>query len=300
MMRFALLVAIAAVALAEQPTLRVPLSVDSEKPLSAKDFSAEVYGVEQAKVARVRTPEDDLILMVVMDVVGDLGLVDPARHALADRLRTLPSNVLVGVMRAQEGLQVLLDPTADRDAAAEEIMNLPVTGKAGLLDTIETVSRVAESVGAKTGVRVAILYVTDSEVRNYREDFTNPVINSSDSRDLSRKFPEGLIREKISRIDDSLAALQTPVFIVHIAYSAERLNEAYQTGLLQLATTTGGTAAFCRSSAEIAPAVSEAISQIVSQYRVHVQLPAKAPKSVNVTLSSGDRALSYRTRFTLR
>jgi hypothetical protein len=277
MPRFALLIAVAAVALAESPTLRVPLSVESDKLLSAKDFSAQVYGADAVKVARVRTPEDDLLLMVVMDVVGDLALVDPARHALADKLRTVPQNVLVGVMRAQEGLQVLLDPTADRDATEQAIMNLPVTGKAGLLDTIETVSRVAESVGAKTGVRVAILYITDSEVRNYREDFTNPVINSSDSRDLSRKFPEGLIREKISRTDDSLTAFQTPVFIVHIAYSAERLNEAYQTGLLQLATTTGGTAAFCRSSAEIPPAVAGSVSQILSQFLVHVQLPAKAP-----------------------
>ena len=90
-------------------------------------------------------------------------------------------------------------------------------------------------------------YITDSEVRNYREDFTNPVINSSDSRDLSRKFPEGLIREKISRTDEALAAFQTPVFIIHIAYSAERLTRRTRTGLLQLATTTGGSATFCRS-----------------------------------------------------
>ena len=126
------------------------------------------------------------------------------------------------------------------------------------------------------------------------------MINSSDSRDLSRKFPEGLIREKISRTEESLAALQTPVFIVHIAYSAERLNEAYQTGLLQLATSTGGAATFCRSSSEIPAAIASAISQIVAQYRVDVQLPSKAPKLVNLSLSSGDRLLSYRTRFSLR
>ena len=63
----------------------------------------------------------------------------------------------MGVMRAQEGLQVLLDPTADREAVEKTIMNVPVTGKAGLLDTVETVSQVSEPVGAKTGVRVAIL-----------------------------------------------------------------------------------------------------------------------------------------------
>jgi hypothetical protein len=308
MSRFALLWAAAVFALAGEPakspaappTLRVPISVQSDSILTSKDFTAFVYGVDSAKIARIRTPDDDLVLMVVMDVVGDLALVDPARHSLADRVRELPSNVHVGLLRAQEGLQVLLDPTPDRDAFATAILNMPVAGKAGLLDTIATASRVADTVGAKTGVRVAILYVTDSDVRNYREDFTNPVINSSDSRDLSRKFPEGLIREKISRTDESLAVFQTPVFIVHIAYSASQLNEAYQTGLLQLATSTGATATFCRSSAEIPAAIAEAVSQIVSQYRVHVQLPAKAPRSVSVSLSSGDRPLTYRTRFTLR
>src|SRR6476646_1544430 len=167
MLRFALLIGIAAIAFAEQPILRVPLSVQSDTLLTAKDFKAQVYGLESVKVARVRTPEDDMVLMVVMDVVGDLALVDPARQALANRLKRLPDNVLIGILRAQEGLQVRLDPTADRAAIENSIMSLPVSGKAGLLDTIATASQVAESVGVKTGVRLAILYVTDSEVRNY-------------------------------------------------------------------------------------------------------------------------------------
>ena len=108
-----------------------------------------MYGVDSAKVTRVRTPEDDLLLMTVMDVVGDLALVDPARHALADRVRALPENVYVGVLRAQEGLRVLLDPTADGDAFEHSIMNMPVTGKAGLLDTIAMASQVAEAVGGE-------------------------------------------------------------------------------------------------------------------------------------------------------
>ena len=280
MLRLALLLCIAALAHAEQPTLRVPLSVQSDMILTAKDFTGHIYGLDSVKVSRVRTPDDDMVLIVVMDIVGDLAFVDPARHALADRLKLLPDHVLVGILRAQEGLQVQIDPTADREAIEKAIMNLPVSGKAGLLDTVATASQIAESVSSKTGVRVAILYITDSDVRNYREDFTNPVINSSDTRDLSRKFPEGLIREKMSRTDESLAVFQTPVFLVHIAYAADRLNEAYQTGLLQLAASTGGAAVFCRSISEIPGAISGTVSQIVAQYRVHLQLPPKAPKSV--------------------
>ena len=51
----------------------------------------------------------------------------------------------------------------------------------------------------KTYVRSAVLYITDSNIYNYREDYTNPVINYSDRGDLSRRFPEGLVREQVLR-----------------------------------------------------------------------------------------------------
>jgi hypothetical protein len=280
--------------------VRVPASTESEKLLTVSDFSASVLGVGKGKIVRVRTPKDDLLILIVTDLVGDLMLVDAARNSLSQEVVGLPANVAVGVMRAQEGLQVLLDPTTDREAIEKSLAELPVTGKAGLLETVESVSQVAEAVGVKTGVRIAILYLTDSDVRNYREDFTNPVINSSDSRDLSRKFPEGLIRERISRLDKALAAYQTPIFIVHVARSTDRLNEAYQSGLLQLAATTGGMATFCRSSSEVPQAISDALKAIGGQYRVHVQLPLKAPKSLLLGLAVEGSPLRYRDRFELR
>ena len=74
-----------------------------------------------------------------------------------------------------------------------------MSGKAGLLTTVDVIGRIADSMLKKSPVRVAILYITDGDVRNYREDFTNPVINSSDFNDMSRRFPETLVQEKIAR-----------------------------------------------------------------------------------------------------
>src|SRR5205085_12277780 len=108
---------------------------------------------------------------------------------LAAAFQQLPDNVHITILRAQDGLRVAIDPTADREALENALTDLPINGKSGLLDTIEAAAQLADSVAAKSNVRVAILYVSDSDVRNYREDFTNPVINSSDSRDLSRRFP---------------------------------------------------------------------------------------------------------------
>jgi hypothetical protein len=284
-------------------TIRVPVSFGSSAPaadLKMKDFSVLTDSGTEAKIVRVQSDHDELILLVVLDLVGDMSLIAPARQALAAEINDLPKTTWVGVLRAQDGMQVLVDPTADRDKVTNAILSMPTTGAAGLLDTIEVAAQLGDAVAAKSGVRVAVLYVTDSDVRNYREDFTNPVINESDTRDLSRKFPEGLIRDKISRLTDRLSARETPVFISHLWYSSERLNRAYQSGLMQVAAATGGTAVFARAQSEIPFIVSQTVSNAQSQYSILVQLPPKAEKQVNVVVQSGQRPLIYRPRFILR
>jgi hypothetical protein len=285
--------------------VRVPVAVAAaaeEAPLKRTDFEAVVEGAGAANIVRIRTPKDDLLLMLIMDTVGDLAFVEPARRALAQRFAELPPRTHITILRAQDGPRVITDPTSNPETLTQSLAAIPIAGKSALLDTIDTASNLADAVALKSNVRVAILYVTDSDVRNYREDFTNPVINSSDSRDLSRRFPEGLIRERITRLSTSLSAFQTPVFIVHLrpSASASRLDEAYQTGLVQLATATGGEARLCRSSAEIPDAIAQTLDKIAAQYRVHVQLPPKARKPVVVNLQSGNRQLTYRKSFVVR
>lgn len=267
--------------------------------LTENDLTAKLEGVP-AHIREVLGPDDDLMLLLVTDLTEDLSSVAPAKEALISELRQMPSNTYTGLMRAQDGLKVLLDPTPDKEAVADAIDSLPVSGKAGFLDTVETVARIADAILTKTSVRVAVLCVTDSDVHNYREDFTNPVINYSDPHDLSRRFPEGLIREKISKLDGVLAGLQTPLFLVHLDYRSDRLNEAYQAGLMQLATTTGGTSIFCRSRAEIPAAIQRALQTIASHHSVGVELPDRPPKILQVQLESTGRSLSYRPRFLLQ
>jgi hypothetical protein len=174
-----------------------------------------------------------------------------------------------------------------------------------LLDSIETAVAIGDSVLAKSTVRVAVLYITDSDVTNYREDFTNPVINSSDSGDLSRRFPEALIQEKISKLNANLARTQTPVFIVQISYRTDRLNEAYMNGLQQLATTTGGSATLCRSNAEISAAIGTALGAIRDHYSVTLEVPKVRARSLDVKLAISDgngeqQNIAYRSRFDLQ
>jgi hypothetical protein len=305
----ALLFACALVAAPPKPigrTVRVAVwadATDAAPPgarLAAKDLSATLAGAE-SRVVDAKGPGDDLMLVVVLDLAGDLSLAEGAKEALAADLEKLPPRSTVAVMRAQDGAKVLADPGADRAAAVSAVRDLPVSGKAGLLNTVETVMHLADSILAKTSVRVAVLYVTDSDPENYREDFTNPVINSSDTHDLSRRFPEALIQEKISKVAAALTQRQTPLFVVHLRYRSDRLGEAYQEGLKQLAEVTGGSAIFCRSSSEIADAIHRALGQVTSSYSVTLEVPDLRSKSFDVRLDAGAKFnLAYRPRYVLK
>jgi hypothetical protein len=255
----------------------------------------------EARVRGIKGPDDDLMLLIVLDLAGDPSSVEPAKEALLNEIRKLPPRTVVGLMRAQDGLRVVANPTADHESLAQAISSLPVSGKAGLLDTMEAAGRIADSILSKTTVRVALLYISDSDVANYREDFTNPVINSSDSHDLSRRFPETLVQEKVSQVDSVLAGQQAPIFLVHLSYRTDRINDAYQNGLKQLAETTGGTANLCRWSGEVPAAIEKSFSLIGAHYSVTLALPEHVGKTVQVSIDMEDSGhnLNYRTRFFL-
>ena len=252
-----------------------------------------------ARVIRIKSPSDDLIVLIVLDVTGDLTLVDAARQAAAAEIDKLPTNAYAGILRSQDGLRVLLDPSPDRPATIASLQNAAVSGRAGLLETVEPAARLATSILHKSSVRTALLYLTDSAIENYREDYTNPVINMSDARDLSRRFPDALIREKAANLATSLAETDAPLFIVQIAFLRDRLNEAYQTGLQQIAEAAGGEALLCRNLGDIPTSVEQAFTKIRAMWAIDLELPPGSPKNVTIQLSSEATDLQYRTRLIL-
>ena len=272
---------------------------EQDPPLDRAAFKATLDG-NPAKVLRVRGPKDDLVLLVVLDLTGDQTLIDTARAALTARLGALAMNHWVALLKSQDVLQVAQDPTPDREKIAAAISEYAATGKAGLLTTIESAAAIGDSLLTRSNVRVAVLYVTDSNIYNYREDFTNPVINSSDSQDLSRRFPDQLIREKMQKLSDSLASSETPLFFVHLNYFSDPINEAYQRGLMQLAEESGGIGAFCRSRGEIPEAVDKIVSAAATHWSVAVELRGAKARTATVDLLNGDRDVPNRARFSLR
>lgn len=279
--------------------VRIPLRVDSGEAPDTKLFQATL-DQQQARVVGVLTPQDPQMLLVVLDLTGELGSVEIAKEAVSGEIAKLPASTYVGLLRAQDGVTVLVDPTADRPAVAKAIAALTVSGRPGLLEALEPVERLADSISRKARVRVGILYVTDSNVREYREDFTNPVINSSDPHDLSRRFPEALIQEKMTKLQTLFAQYRTPFHVVQLTYRSDRLNDAYDNGLRQLVESMAGTMGLCRSQAEIPQQIGRAFHTVSSEYALLLALPGRAKETVQVQISAGELPLMYRARLMLK
>lgn len=283
-------------------SLRVPFWTDARAagapPLTAKELTAKLGG-DAARVVALRGPKDGLVVLLVLDLAGDPPAAETAKKALSASLSEMPANSYFALLRAQDGLRALVDPTPRREAIQTALESLPVSGKAGMLDTLETAAQIGDAILDKSAVRVAVFYVTDSSIYNYQDDYTNPVINSSDSRDMSRVFPEGLVKDKISKLAASLSVYSTPLFFVHLSYQSDRLNEAYQSGLMSLAAESGGASAFCRSMAEIPASIDKIMRIIAGSYAAEIELPGKSLKSVQLVLE-GEARLNYRTRFTFK
>ncbi|HVA01000.1 MAG TPA: hypothetical protein VMV34_05005 [Terriglobia bacterium] len=257
-----------------------------------------------ASVQGLLGPTSDQIILIVFDLTGDLSRIDAAKQAVIAGLSSLPRNAWVGVLRSQDGLHVLTDPSPQRHKDIEAIRDLSNSGQPGLLETVRSALSLADAMNRKSPVRVSVFYITDGSIYGYREDYTDPVINPSDPHDLSRRFPQVLVDEKISKLVGQISSLQAPLFVVHLEYRQDLLNVAYQNGLETLTRTTGGEAAICRSMAEIPQAISRIFARITSAWWVTLAVPAKTHSHVQIGLNAscgkGNLQISWRSRFRLK
>lgn len=286
-------------ATSERRNLRVPfwLPEANREPL---DKVKVAINAKPAKLVRVLTPKEELVLLVVLDWATDLSLVDPARQELLRHLEAMPPNVHVALLRAQDGLKVLADPGTSREEVAKLVRETSVVGRAGLLDAIEPAQMLADSIATKAKVRLAVLFLSDSNITNYREDYTTPVVNSSDSGDMSRRFPEGLVQEKIKQLMASVLSRETPLFLVQTNYQQDRVNTAYQNGLLSLARASGGAGELCRSTAEIPTAVGRMLDSIQTLGAAEVEWQTGKGSQLQLEVAAEGRTVHYQPRRMLK
>ena len=231
---------------AQTANVSIPAWVEANDCSKPPKFEAALNG-KAVHVTAQLGPRSDEVILVVLDLTGDLTLVEAAKQALIAEVSKLATNAWVGLLRTQDGLHVLSDPGASRQPLTDAVRSLSNSTEPDLLETVQPALELADGIMRKSPVRVAVLYITDGSIYSYREDYTNPVINESDPHDLSRRFPEALINAKISKLVEASSSLEAPLFVVHLNYRRDRLNTAYQNGLETLADATGGRSDICRS-----------------------------------------------------
>ena len=286
---------------AQTSNISIPAWIETNNCAPAPQFDALVNNGKPVPVTAQLGPASDQVILIVLDLTSDLMLVEAGKEALIAEISKLPRNAWVGLLRAQDGLHVLADPSADRRPPIEAIKSLSNSGDPGLLETVQGSLSLADGIARKSPVRVSVLYITDGSIYSYREDYTNPVINQSDPHDLSRSFPEMLIKDKISKLVEDISSLEAPLFVVHLNYGRDRLNEAYQNGLETLADATGGRSEICNSIAEIPEGIAAMFTRISSAWRLTLAVPTKIRSNFQIHLSAQcsdeDIRILWRTHF---
>ena len=258
---------------------------EREAKLSASDLKVTV-GKAPVTVSALKGPDSPALLFIAFDTVGDISNINEARKTVVEEIKALGSQFWAGLISAQEQMQVLQEPTADRALLQQKIEELTQIGKAGLLESIQPIADLATGVLLNSEVRVAVIFITDSDIGNYRADYLNPPVNASDSRDLSRRFAGRALQEKISRMAALMARTQVPVFIVHIDPGLDPLNRSYHNGLKQLAEGSGGQCLLSKTSGDIPLTIHEAFQWAKSFYLAEFSLRSDKSGYARIQLST--------------
>ena len=123
------------------------------------------------------------------------------------------------------------------------------------------------------------------------------MVNPSDRRDLSRRFRNQLILERVRTIVDRLESAQAPLFFLHLARQYDDLNEVYQNGINEFAETTGGQALFAQSLQEIPSLVGRLLDRIAAHSVLAIEGATEAPQKLEV--DAGAAPVEHRERVSL-
>jgi len=286
------------------PNVAIPVRLGNAQCSNAPKFRPTLNG-KPVHIRQEMGPKSDQVILIVFDLTGNISRIDAAKQTVVANIAKLPSNAWVGVMRSQNGLHVLTDPTDNHNKVTTIIQSLTSTGQPGLLETVRATLTLADAMIRKSPVRVAVLYITDGSIYDYREDYTNPVVNPSDHHDLSRRFRDGLINAKIAKLERHVSSLEAPLYVVQLHYRQNGLDQAYQNGLEALARRTGGEALECHSLSEIPTVINGLFHQIRKTWRLNLSVPPKSGDHLQVGLSAscGDQdlhQLAWRAHFHMK
>src|SRR5687767_11195417 len=120
---------------APQSLIKIPVWVESQPEqfwtIGDRRSFKLFLGEQELALKSFAGPHSSTIVLLVFDVVADLARVDEARAAIIEKIEKLEPSSWIGLIRTQDGVSVLQEPTGDREAVIEKLKSIQVSGKAG-------------------------------------------------------------------------------------------------------------------------------------------------------------------------
>lgn len=273
--------------------LRLPLWILNRSiPIDPKfdeNALSLLFDSKKINVTKQAKPGNPTLIFLALDLVGNPTISKTTKLALSYQIQQMPSDYWVCLISAQENITVIQPPTNNKQLLQNKLDSTNQIGKAGLLESFQALMDLSSSVLNQSNIRVIVLLVTDSDAKNYRDDYENPTINESDGQDLSRRFVGRKLQEDIGRLSEIILTFIAPLVLVHVDPEDDDLNLIYQRGLLQLTKTVGGHILASKSVGDIPDTFEEAFDWINKSFVIDFMVPKeekRGPFPIKIELDS--------------
>jgi len=273
--------------------LRVPLWILNQSTPIQPQFDENALSllfdskkINITKQAKLGTPT---LIFLALDLVGNPTISKTTKLALSYQIQKMRPEYWVCLISAQESITVIQPPTNNKQLLQDNLNNTNQIGKAGLLESFQALMDLSSSVLNQSNIRVIVLLVTDSDAKNYRDDYENPTVNESDNQDLSRRFVGRKLQEDIGRLSEIILTFTVPLVLVHVDPEDDDLNLIYRRGLSQLTKTVGGRILTSKSLGDIPQTLQEAFDWVNNSFVIDFMVPKeekRGPFPIKIELES--------------
>lgn len=183
---------------AKIPVFATDADATPVEPHQAEDFRLTQDG-RPVSVTEFLEADSPLLLILALDTTGDRTYIDAVRESLTEFTRTLPANIQIMVLTINDGVKPVQNNTADKELLAAAIADYAITGRPGFLENVATVAANANKIFMRHPLRVATLFITDSDIYNYR-----------------RRYSTGDFTTQTEGIRNSLKSVFAPIYVLRL------------------------------------------------------------------------------------
>ena len=185
------------------PVIKIPVCLMGEDGKPATNMPGVDFRVSEGDTVLTRThywgPDSPILIVLALDTTGNLTWIDTLRDELAKFVAQLPPNVQLMVVTINDGIRIVQNNTSDPHLLTQAIRNYDITGRPGFLENVESLEEKSDRIFERFPMRVATLYVTDSDIYGYR-----------------RRFSSSDFTTEVERIKTRLQGFYAPIYVLRL------------------------------------------------------------------------------------